>query len=98
MKNINNVIKIATGQDDDCTAGCLLHFVYFKHYYKLIAIDLNKQQALDADPDCTAGCLLHFVYFKYYYKLIAIDLNKQQALDADSEAIKDISFKYITFT
>ena len=50
------------------------------------------------DDDCTAGCLLHFVYFKYYYKLIAIDLNKQQALDADSEAIKDISFKYITFT
>ena len=39
------------GQDDDCTAGCLLHFVYFKYYYKLIAIDLNKQQALDADPE-----------------------------------------------
>ena len=24
--------------------------VYFKNYYKMIAIDLSKQQTLDADP------------------------------------------------
>ena len=28
----------------------LLHYVYFKNYYKTIAIHLNKQQILDADP------------------------------------------------
>ena len=30
--------------------GCLLDYPYFKENYKLIAIDLSKQQALDAGP------------------------------------------------
>ena len=30
--------------------GCLLDYTYFKKYYKMIAIDLSKQLALDADP------------------------------------------------
>ena len=42
--------KIATGRGDDYTTGCLLDYTYFKKYYKMIAIDLSKQQALDADP------------------------------------------------
>ena len=41
--------KVATGQGDDYTTGCLLEYTYFKDYYKIIAIDLSKQQALDAD-------------------------------------------------
>ena len=45
-----NVRKIATGQGDDYTTGCLLDYSYFKDHYKMIAIDLSKQQALDADP------------------------------------------------
>ena len=45
-----NIRKIATGQRDDYTNGCLLDYAYFKDYYKMIAIDLDKQQALDADP------------------------------------------------
>ena len=45
-----NIRKIATGQGDDSTTGCLLDYLYFKHRYKMIAIDLRKQQALDADP------------------------------------------------
>ena len=28
----------------------MLDYIYFKTYYKMIAIDLSKQQALDADP------------------------------------------------
>ena len=28
----------------------MLEYLYFKENYKLIAIDLSKQQALDADP------------------------------------------------
>ena len=42
--------KIATGQGDDCTNGCLLDYNYFQEYYNMIAIDLSNQQALDADP------------------------------------------------
>ena len=30
--------------------GCLLDYSYFKENYKMIAIDLSKQQVLDADP------------------------------------------------
>ena len=41
--------KLATGQGDDYTTGCLLDYIYFKNYYKMIAVDLSKQQALDAD-------------------------------------------------
>ena len=28
----------------------MLDYIYFKNYYKIIAIDLSKQQALDVDP------------------------------------------------
>ena len=42
--NIRFQQKISTGQDDHFTTGCLLDYPYFKKYYKLIAIDLSKQQ------------------------------------------------------
>ena len=45
-----NIRKIATGQGDDYTTGCLLDYPYFANTYKMIAVDLSKQQALDADP------------------------------------------------
>ena len=41
-KTYENIRKTATGQEDD--------YPYFKENYKMIAIDLSKQQALDADP------------------------------------------------
>ena len=46
----DNIRKITTGQGDDYTTGCLLDYIYFKNYYKMIVVDLSKQQALDADP------------------------------------------------
>ena len=45
-----NIRKIAIGQGDDYRTGCLLDYTYFKKYYRMIAVDLSKQQALDADP------------------------------------------------
>ena len=45
-----NIRKIATGRGDDYMTGCLLDYPYFKDSYKMIAVDLSKQQALDADP------------------------------------------------
>ena len=50
LKTYDNIREISIGQDDDYTTGCLLDFPYFKKYYKLIAIDLSKQQKLDANP------------------------------------------------
>ena len=40
-----------TGQGYDYTTGCLLDYNYFNKYYKLITIDLSKQQTLSADPE-----------------------------------------------
>ena len=53
LKTYNNIRKIATGQGDDYTAGCLLDYPYFKKYYKLIKIDLSKQQKLDGYSKAT---------------------------------------------
>ena len=49
-KTYENIRKIATGKGDDYTTGCLLDYAYFKGNYKMIAIDLNRQNELDADP------------------------------------------------
>ena len=35
---------------NDYITDCLLDYPYFKENYKIIAIDLSKQQALDVDP------------------------------------------------
>ena len=51
----DNIRKIATGQGDDYTTGCLLDYNYFNDNYKMIAIDLSKQQALDVDPKAIPG-------------------------------------------
>ena len=50
LKTYQNIRRIATSQEDDYTTGCLLDYSYFKENYKMIAIDLSKQQALDIDP------------------------------------------------
>ena len=65
-KPINDLIKqyevrkISTGQGDDYTTGCLLvlyayllNYAYFKDNYRLIDVDLSKQNALDSDPRAT---------------------------------------------
>ena len=50
IKQYDEVRKVSIGQGDDYTTGCLLDFAYFEKNYRLIAVDLSKQKALDADP------------------------------------------------
>ena len=69
LRTYDNYVK---SQGDDYTTGCLLHYVYFKHY-KMIATDLSKQQELDADPkaiqqinftgnvDCAGNTTMFFI-------------------------------------
>ena len=47
---IDEVRKVSTGYGDDYKTGCLLDYAYFKDNYRLTAVDLRKQKALDADP------------------------------------------------
>ena len=49
-KTYKNITKIATGKGDDYTTGCLLYYPYFKENYKMTAIDLSRQNELDAEP------------------------------------------------
>ena len=49
-KAYENIRRIATGKGDDYTIGCLLGYPYFIENYKMIAIDLSRQNKLDADP------------------------------------------------
>ena len=49
-KTYENIRKIATGKGDDYATGCLLDYPYFKENHKMIAIDLSRQNELDADP------------------------------------------------
>ena len=44
-----NIRKIATGQGNDYTTGCLLDYSSFKENDKMITIDISKKQSLDAD-------------------------------------------------
>ena len=46
----DNIRKIAIAQRDDNTTDCLLDYPYFLDTYKMIAVDLSSQRALDVDP------------------------------------------------
>ena len=50
IRTCENIREIATGQEGNYKTGCLLDYPYFNKNYKLIAIDLSKQQIIDADP------------------------------------------------
>ena len=49
IRTYESIQEITTGQGDDYTTGCLLHYNCFKKH-KLIQTDLSKQQALDTNP------------------------------------------------
>ena len=42
-KTCEHIRKIATGKGDDYTTGCLLDHPYFKGNYKVIAIDVSRE-------------------------------------------------------
>ena len=42
--------KVMIGKGEDYTTGSLLDYDYFLKHYKLVAVDLSKQNELDADP------------------------------------------------
>ena len=53
IKNEEEVYKKITdiSRNNEYTTGNLLDYDYFKKYYKLIAIDLSKQQVLQDNKD-----------------------------------------------
>ena len=45
IKQYGEVRKVSIGQGDDYATGCLLDYAHFKDNYRLIAVDLSKQEA-----------------------------------------------------
>ena len=48
-----NIRTITTGQRDGYAISWLLDHTFFKDYYKMIVVDLSKQQALHSDRKAT---------------------------------------------
>ena len=93
IKTYENIRKITTDQGHDYTTGCLLDYNYFKNYYKMIVIDLSKQQGLGTEakamqqinftwnPDGNNNRLFFFIFF-------IIEEVKEKILDLSQGTVK----------
>ena len=57
LTTYDNIRKFAIGQRDDCTTGCWLDYNYLNSFYKMIEIDLSKQQEFDANLKAIQQCI-----------------------------------------
>ena len=92
FKTNDNIRKIAIGRGDDYTTGCLLDYIYFKNHYKLIAIDLSKQQKLDADPKAIQQINSTGNIEKDTFLFFVIEEAKQTVLDFLKKQWKNYDF------
>ena len=49
IKRCEEIRKLTTGQGEDYATGCSLEFDYIKNNYRLIAVDLSRQEELNTD-------------------------------------------------
>ena len=94
IKTYENIRTIVTGKGDDYLTECLLGFLISKKNYKLIAIDLSKQQKLDFDQidftgnlDRAEGTTVFFI----------IEEEKETVLDFSKGTVKALWFYFILF-
>ena len=78
LRTYDNIQQIETGSGDDYATGCLLDYNYFKKYYKMIAIDLSKQQALEGDPKAIQQFFLLEIWIEQDKKHCFLLLKKQK--------------------
>ena len=57
---------IDISRNNEYTTGNLLDYDYFKKYYKLIPIDLSKQQLLQENEDLIQQIIYHFRIFSKF--------------------------------
>ena len=78
VRTFDNISRIATGQGDDYTTGCLLDYPNFKNFCKMIAIDLSKQKGLVADPKAIKQILLLQILIEMEMPQCYLLLKKQE--------------------
>ena len=81
IKQYDEVRKVSTRQGDDYTTGCLLDYTRFKDNYRLIAVDLSKQKALDADPRAIQQIVFQGVVGGYTILYTILEKSKETALE-----------------
>ena len=79
IKQYDEVRKVSTRQGDDYTTGCLLDYTRFKDNYRLIAVDLSKQKALDADPRAIQQIVFQGVVGGYTILYTILEKSKETA-------------------
>ena len=80
-KYYDEVRKNSIGQGDDYTTGCLLGYAYFKDNYKLIAVGLNKRNALDADPRATQQLVFQGFAGQKLIQYIFLEKSKETVIE-----------------
>ena len=75
----DNIRKLATGQGDNYATVFLLDYNYFKNCYKMIVIDLSKQQTLNADTKVIQQIILAKIYLKRQQYLPSLKKQKKQS-------------------
>ena len=96
LKQYDEVRKVSTGQEDDYTAGCVLDYAYFKDNYRLIAVDLYKQKALDADPKAIQQIVFQGVVAGTDNMKIILDTVLEKSKEAALECYKGTAKSTIT--
>ena len=93
----DNNRKVAAGQGDDYKTGCLLAYICLKKNYKLIAIDLSRQQKLDADPKALQQINFtgNFEQEENRQMFFIADQTKETVLDFSKGTVKVLWFYFV---
>ena len=90
MRAYHCILKISTNQWDERITGCFLDYDYLNNYCKMIAIDLSKQQVVDADPKAIQQ--IHFTgnlhRDEHATMFVIIKLAKETVLDFPQGTVK----------
>ena len=80
--------KVMIGKGEDNTTEFLFDFNYFDKHYKLVAVDLSKQQELDADPKAIQQ--IEFKYMSGTNSTIywVLEKSKETILEFDKGTVK----------
>ena len=80
--------KVMIGKGEDYTTGSLLDFNYFNEHYKLVAVDLSKQEELDPDPRATQQIEFKYMIGKSSIIYWVLEKSKETILEFYKETVK----------
>ena len=88
IEKYRELTKVMIGKGEDNTTGSLFDFNYFDKHYKLVAVDLSKQNELDADP-----IAIQQIEFKYMLRTNStiywvLEKSKETILEFDKGTVK----------